>query len=110
MRSRTSSSSASSVDAMTWAAPSGSRGAPPPSRRSEEHTSELQSREKVVCRLPLEKEMPPFAVQPVTAVAEAVVAVLVAVSWRYGYHRDELYYLQQSAHLAWGSVDSGFFF
>src|SRR6266508_1485689 len=51
--------------------------------------------------------LPPFAVRPVTAVAGAVVAVLVAVSWRYGYHRDELYYLQQSAHLAWGSVDSG---
>jgi hypothetical protein len=49
----------------------------------------------------------PFAVRPVAAVAGAVVAVLVAVSWRYGYHRDELYYLQQSAHLAWGSVDSG---
>ncbi len=53
------------------------------------------------------KGLPPFAVRPVTAVAVAVAAVLVAVSWRYGYHRDELYYLQQSAHLAWGSVDSG---
>jgi Dolichyl-phosphate-mannose-protein mannosyltransferase len=51
--------------------------------------------------------LPPLAVGPVAAVAGAVVAVLVAVSWRYGYHRDELYYLQQSAHLAWGSVDSG---
>jgi hypothetical protein len=51
--------------------------------------------------------LPPFAVWPVAAVAGVVVAVLVAVSWRYGYHRDELYYLQQSAHLAWGSVDSG---
>jgi Dolichyl-phosphate-mannose-protein mannosyltransferase len=51
--------------------------------------------------------LPPFALRPVAAVAGAVVAVLVAVSWRYGYHRDELYYLQQSAHLAWGSVDSG---
>jgi hypothetical protein len=51
--------------------------------------------------------LPPLAVGPVAAVAGVVVAVLVAVSWRYGYHRDELYYLQQSAHLAWGSVDSG---
>ncbi|HZD70550.1 MAG TPA: glycosyltransferase family 39 protein [Actinomycetes bacterium] len=49
----------------------------------------------------------PFAAAPVAAVAGVVVAVLAAVSWRYGYHRDELYYLQQSAHLAWGSVDSG---
>jgi hypothetical protein len=48
-----------------------------------------------------------FAVGPVGAVAGMVVAVLVAVSWRYGYHRDELYYLQQSTRLAWGSVDSG---
>ncbi|HZD01711.1 MAG TPA: glycosyltransferase family 39 protein [Actinomycetes bacterium] len=53
------------------------------------------------------KGLPPFAVRPVVAVAAAVVAVLVALSWRYGYHRDELYYLQQSVHLAWGSVDSG---
>src|SRR5690606_40986775 len=29
---------------------------PPPRRRSEEHTSELQSREKLVCRLLLEKK------------------------------------------------------
>src|SRR5690606_40418156 len=29
---------------------------PPPDRRSEEHTSELQSREKLVCRLLLEKK------------------------------------------------------
>jgi hypothetical protein len=49
----------------------------------------------------------PFALRPVAAVAGIVVAMLVAASWRYGYHRDELYYLQQSAHLAWGSVDSG---
>jgi hypothetical protein len=51
--------------------------------------------------------LPPLAVGSVAAVAGVVVAVLVAVSWRYGYHRDELYYLQQSTHLAWGSVDSG---
>jgi hypothetical protein len=51
--------------------------------------------------------LPPFALRPVALVAAVVVVVLVAVSWRYGYHRDELYYLQQSAHLAWGSVDSG---
>jgi 4-amino-4-deoxy-L-arabinose transferase-like glycosyltransferase len=54
-----------------------------------------------------QEDLAPFAAGPVLAVAGAVVAVLVAVSWRYGYHRDELYYLQQSAHLAWGSVDSG---
>src|SRR6266576_5960394 len=30
-----------------------------PARRSEEHTSELQSRRDLVCRLPLEKKQPP---------------------------------------------------
>src|SRR5690606_41499921 len=33
-----------------------SRGEPPPTLRSEEHTSELQSRENLVCRLLLEKK------------------------------------------------------
>jgi hypothetical protein len=34
--------------------------------------------------------LPPLAGGSVAEVAGAVVAVLVAVSWRYGYHRDEL--------------------
>src|SRR5947209_13695230 len=44
------------------AAPAGHRGDPPPiklpevGRRSEEHTSELQSRQYLVCRLLLEKK------------------------------------------------------
>src|SRR5690606_41842208 len=33
---------------------------PQPSPRSEEHTSELQSREKLVCRLLLEKKYPKY--------------------------------------------------
>src|SRR5437660_10243253 len=36
--------------------PPGPRPSPPPPRRSEEHTSELQSRGHLVCRLLLEKK------------------------------------------------------
>lgn len=39
------------------------------------------------------------------ALSGVVVAALVAVSGRYGYHRDELYFLQAGRHLAFGYVD-----
>src|SRR3712207_7411908 len=43
--------------AVDVAGPQGGRGQrPPPGRRSEEHTSELQSRQYLVCRLLLEKK------------------------------------------------------
>jgi 4-amino-4-deoxy-L-arabinose transferase-like glycosyltransferase len=38
-------------------------------------------------------------------VATVVVAVLVAVSGRYGYHRDEFYFLRAGDELAFGYVD-----
>jgi hypothetical protein len=41
----------------------------------------------------------------VIAVAAVVVALQMAVAGRYGWHRDELYFLACSRHLAWGYVD-----
>jgi len=49
--------------------------------------------------------LPDFAWLPVTAVAGLLTAVLIAFSDRYGYHRDELYFIQSGRHLAWGYPD-----
>jgi hypothetical protein len=45
---------------------------------------------------------PPVAVGGLLGVAAVLVAVLLLVAGRYGYHRDELYFLVASRHLAWG--------
>lgn len=48
---------------------------------------------------------PAVAWPPLLAVAGAVTGVLLAVAAGYGYHRDELYFLQAGRHLAFGYVD-----
>jgi 4-amino-4-deoxy-L-arabinose transferase-like glycosyltransferase len=42
---------------------------------------------------------------PVLAVSVALAAVLAGFASRYGYHRDELYFLACGRHLAWGYPD-----
>jgi 4-amino-4-deoxy-L-arabinose transferase-like glycosyltransferase len=43
----------------------------------------------------------------VVAIVAAVVVLLVAFASRYGYHRDELYFIAAGHHLAWGYADQG---
>ncbi len=49
--------------------------------------------------------LPPLARREVYGVAAVVALVLIAFSARYGYHRDELYFIDCGHHLAWGYPD-----
>src|SRR3954465_15943301 len=48
-----------------------------------------------------------FARRPVGMLAVGVTALLAAFGGRYGYHRDELYFVVAGHHLAWSYPDQG---
>lgn len=56
-------------------------------------------------RSPSDPSPAPFAKGTVAAAAAANLALLLLFASRYGYHRDELYFLSAARRLAWGFVD-----
>src|SRR5262245_42602172 len=48
---------------------------------------------------------PPIAWVPLWLAAAATGLLLLVTSGRYGYHRDELYFLTAGRHLDWGYID-----
>ncbi len=52
-----------------------------------------------------ERETPPLALGLLIALTAAKLLIHLVTNGRYGYFRDELYYLDAARHLAWGYVD-----
>ena len=52
-----------------------------------------------------DRDLAPFAWVPVSVTAAAMCTLELLVASRYGFHRDELYFLASAHHLAWGYVD-----
>src|SRR5215469_16059003 len=50
-------------------------------------------------------DLPGFAFRPILIISGALAALLIAFSSRYGYHRDELYFIACGQRLAWGYPD-----
>jgi hypothetical protein len=60
-----------------------------------------------VSERPPRGERPGVAVRPIAVVVLGTGVLLVAVAGRYGYHRDELYFIACGRHPAWGYPDQG---